>query len=168
MAALDTDETCYLAEHRQAEAPSLTSPGQLEETELMEEPAPHSHDGKDEAERDLRHAEVPPFFHMPVPTLMLITLLNDGTRITIEHHIAVAPRTPPKVEHALSALMQYQAAQHRDRHEDWWRERSAEVNLIDLRSRAPSSHVPELRNTRRAEWLGSAECYDRYCENQLH
>ena len=50
----------------------------------------------DDAERDLRHAEVPPFFHMPVPTLMLITLLNDGTRITIEHHIAVAPRTPQK------------------------------------------------------------------------
>ena len=71
----------------------------------------------------------------------------------------------PKVEHALSALMQYQAAQHRDRHEDWWRERSAEVNLIDLRSRAPSSHVPELRNTHRAEWLGSAECCDRYCEH---
>ena len=50
----------------------------------------------DDAERDLRHAEVPPFFHMPVPTLMLITLLNDGTRITIGHDIAVAPRTPPK------------------------------------------------------------------------
>ena len=40
------------------------------------------------------HAEVPPLFHMPAPTPMLITLLNDGTQITIEYHIAVAPRTP--------------------------------------------------------------------------
>ena len=51
MAALDTDETCCLAEHRQAEAPSLASPCQLEETEPMEEPAPHSYDGKDEADQ---------------------------------------------------------------------------------------------------------------------
>merc|ERR1711881_834693 len=38
----------------------------------------------------------PPFFHMPVLMLMLITLLNDGTLITIGYDIAVAPRTPPK------------------------------------------------------------------------
>merc|ERR1719156_319912 len=38
--------------------------------------------------------EWPPFFHMPV--LMLITLLNDGTLITIGYDIAVAPKTPPK------------------------------------------------------------------------
>jgi len=37
----------------------------------------------------------PPFFHMPVLMLMLITLLNDGTLITIGYDIAVAPRTPP-------------------------------------------------------------------------
>merc|ERR1711861_119431 len=37
--------------------------------------------------------EWPPFFHMPV--LMLITLLNDGTLITIGYDYAVAPETPP-------------------------------------------------------------------------
>merc|ERR1712232_424675 len=36
--------------------------------------------------------EWPPFFHMPV----LITLLNDGTLITIGYDIAIAPKTPPK------------------------------------------------------------------------
>merc|ERR1719161_1922271 len=38
----------------------------------------------------------PPFFHMPVLMLMLITLLNDGTLITIGYDLAVAPKTPPK------------------------------------------------------------------------
>merc|ERR1712137_298920 len=38
----------------------------------------------------------PPFFHMPVLMLMLITLLNDGTLITIGYDLAVAPNTPPK------------------------------------------------------------------------
>merc|ERR1712054_214988 len=37
----------------------------------------------------------PPFFHMPVLMLMLITLLNDGTSITIGYDYAVAPETPP-------------------------------------------------------------------------
>merc|ERR1712100_75451 len=41
-------------------------------------------------------AEWPPFFHMPVLMLMLITLLNDGTLITIGYDIAIAPKTPPK------------------------------------------------------------------------
>jgi len=40
--------------------------------------------------------EWPPFFHMPVLMLMLITLLNDGTLITIGYDLAVAPKTPPK------------------------------------------------------------------------
>merc|ERR1711871_1382627 len=40
--------------------------------------------------------EWPPFFHMPVLMLMLITLLNDGTLITIGYDYAVAPKTPPK------------------------------------------------------------------------
>merc|ERR1711869_111738 len=39
--------------------------------------------------------EWPPFFHMPVLMLMLITLLNDGTLITIGDDYAVAPETPP-------------------------------------------------------------------------
>jgi len=39
--------------------------------------------------------EWPPFFHMPVLMLMLITLLNDGTLITIGYDLAVAPNTPP-------------------------------------------------------------------------
>jgi H+-transporting ATPase len=39
--------------------------------------------------------EWPPFFHMPVLMLMLITLLNDGTLITIGYDIAIAPKTPP-------------------------------------------------------------------------
>merc|ERR1712178_102079 len=39
--------------------------------------------------------EWPPFFHMPVLMLMLITLLNDGTLITIGYDLAVAPKTPP-------------------------------------------------------------------------
>merc|ERR1719331_564372 len=39
--------------------------------------------------------EWPPFFHMPVLMLMLITLLNDGTLITIGYDYAVAPKTPP-------------------------------------------------------------------------
>merc|ERR1711970_1343514 len=39
--------------------------------------------------------EWPPFFHMPVPMLMLITLLNDGTLITIGYDLAVAPKAPP-------------------------------------------------------------------------
>jgi H+-transporting ATPase len=39
--------------------------------------------------------EWPPFFHMPVLMLMLITLLNDGTLITIGYDYAVAPATPP-------------------------------------------------------------------------
>merc|ERR1711920_398007 len=38
----------------------------------------------------------PPFFHMPVLMLMLITLLNDGTLITIGYDYASAPETPPK------------------------------------------------------------------------
>merc|ERR1711907_809618 len=37
-----------------------------------------------------------PFFHMPVLMLMLITLLNDGTLITIGYDLAVAPKTPPQ------------------------------------------------------------------------
>merc|ERR1711959_744565 len=40
--------------------------------------------------------EWPPFFHMPVLMLMLITLLNDGTLITIGYDYAVAPKTPPQ------------------------------------------------------------------------
>ena len=40
--------------------------------------------------------EWPPFFHMPVLMLMLITLLNDGTLITIGYDTAEAPKTPPK------------------------------------------------------------------------
>jgi H+-transporting ATPase len=40
--------------------------------------------------------EWPQFFHMPVLMLMLITLLNDGTLITIGYDRAVAPSTPPK------------------------------------------------------------------------
>merc|ERR1711937_726421 len=40
--------------------------------------------------------EWPPFFHMPVLMLMLITLLNDGTLITIGYDKAVAPKTPPR------------------------------------------------------------------------
>merc|ERR1719298_76661 len=40
--------------------------------------------------------EWPPFFHMPGLMLMLITLLNDGTLITIGYDLAVAPKTPPK------------------------------------------------------------------------
>merc|ERR1712100_514786 len=40
--------------------------------------------------------EWPPFFHMPVLMLMLITLLNDGTLITIGYDLAVAPKTPPQ------------------------------------------------------------------------
>merc|ERR1712054_276804 len=39
--------------------------------------------------------EWPPFFHMPVLMLMLITLLNDGTLITIGYDLAIAPKTPP-------------------------------------------------------------------------
>merc|ERR1719440_584653 len=39
--------------------------------------------------------EWPPFFHMPVLMLMLITLLNDGTLITIGYDLAIAPETPP-------------------------------------------------------------------------
>jgi len=38
----------------------------------------------------------PDFFHMPVLMLMLITLLNDGTLITIGYDIAVPTPTPPK------------------------------------------------------------------------
>jgi H+-transporting ATPase len=38
----------------------------------------------------------PPFFHMPVLMLMLITLLNDGTLITIGYDIAIPTQTPPK------------------------------------------------------------------------
>jgi H+-transporting ATPase len=38
----------------------------------------------------------PPFFHMPVLMLMLITLLNDGTLITIGYDNAIAQNTPPK------------------------------------------------------------------------
>ena len=40
--------------------------------------------------------EWPPFFHMPVLMLMLITLLNDGTLITIGYDYAVPTETPPK------------------------------------------------------------------------
>jgi len=40
--------------------------------------------------------EWPPFFHMPVLMLMLITLLNDGTLITIGYDIAKPTETPPK------------------------------------------------------------------------
>ena len=40
--------------------------------------------------------EWPDFFHMPVLMLMLITLLNDGTLITIGYDNAIAQSTPPK------------------------------------------------------------------------
>jgi H+-transporting ATPase len=40
--------------------------------------------------------EWPPFFHMPVLMLMLITLLNDGTLITIGYDIAKPHPTPPR------------------------------------------------------------------------
>merc|ERR1712025_430852 len=39
--------------------------------------------------------EWPPFFHMPVLMLMLITLLNDGTLITIGYDYVKPPETPP-------------------------------------------------------------------------
>ena len=39
--------------------------------------------------------EWPPFFHMPVLMLMLITLLNDGTLITIGYDYASPPKTLP-------------------------------------------------------------------------
>jgi len=39
--------------------------------------------------------EWPPFFHMPVLMLMLITLLNDGTLITIGYDYVKPPDTPP-------------------------------------------------------------------------
>jgi len=46
---------------------------------------------------DKFHDDVwPPFFHMPVLMLMLITLLNDGTLITIGYDNAIATKTPPK------------------------------------------------------------------------
>ena len=51
MAAPDTDETCHLAGHRQAEASSLTSTVQPGVTEPMEEPAHHSYDEEDEADQ---------------------------------------------------------------------------------------------------------------------
>jgi len=41
-------------------------------------------------------AEWPHFFHMPVLMLMLITLLNDGTLITIGYDNAEPTMTPPK------------------------------------------------------------------------
>merc|ERR1712078_158062 len=44
--------------------------------------------------------EWPPFFHMPVLMLMLITLLNDGALITIGYDLAVAP----KMEHEIPLL----------------------------------------------------------------
>jgi H+-transporting ATPase len=40
--------------------------------------------------------EWPEFFHMPVLMLMLITLLNDGTLITIAYDYAEASKTPNK------------------------------------------------------------------------
>lgn len=40
--------------------------------------------------------EFPEFFHMPVLMLMLITLLNDGTLITIAYDYAKASQTPNK------------------------------------------------------------------------
>jgi len=40
--------------------------------------------------------EWPEFFHMPVLMLMLITLLNDGTLITIAYDFAEASKTPNK------------------------------------------------------------------------
>lgn len=42
------------------------------------------------------YSDWPEFFHMPVLMLMLITLLNDGTLITIGYDNAVATVTPPK------------------------------------------------------------------------
>jgi hypothetical protein len=55
---------------------------------------------------------VPPFFHMPAPTPMLINLRNDSTQITIEHHIAVAPMAPrsgpgPLCAHAVPSRTTY-------------------------------------------------------------
>jgi H+-transporting ATPase len=41
-------------------------------------------------------SEWPEFFHMPVLLLMLITLLNDGTLITIGYDNALPTDTPPK------------------------------------------------------------------------
>jgi H+-transporting ATPase len=40
--------------------------------------------------------EWPEFFHMPVLMLMLITLLNDGTMITIAHDYTKASATPER------------------------------------------------------------------------
>lgn len=49
------------------------------------------------AKGEFPDAEIwPPFFHMPVLMLMLITLLNDGTLITIGYDIAFPTDTPPK------------------------------------------------------------------------
>ena len=42
------------------------------------------------------YADWPEFFHMPVLMLMLITLLNDGTLITIAYDYATASDTPNK------------------------------------------------------------------------
>jgi H+-transporting ATPase len=41
--------------------------------------------------------EWPEFFHMPVLMLILITLLNDGTLITIGYDNANPTQAPPKV-----------------------------------------------------------------------
>jgi H+-transporting ATPase len=60
-------------------------------TEFMDTECPHRSSSLDGDQCK----EWPPFFHMPVLMLMLITLLNDGTLITIGYDYAVAPKTPP-------------------------------------------------------------------------
>ena len=43
------------------------------------------------------------------------------------------------------------------RRKDWGRKRSAEANLTNLLIGAPSSHAPELQNTRRVGWLAALD-----------
>eukprot|EP00977_Amphora_coffeiformis_P013851 scaffold3763_cov165-Amphora_coffeaeformis.AAC.2 len=50
----------------------------------------------DDPPDDIRDSEWPEFFHVPVLMLMLITLLNDGTLITIAYDNAKANGTPDK------------------------------------------------------------------------
>ena len=71
----------------------------------------------------------------------------------------------PAVDNQL-ALIRYQVAQHRDWHEDWCAERSAQLDLIDFyEAEFPHLMCLSCGILTGAEWLGNAECYECYSEH---
>ena len=96
-----------------------------------------------------------------LPEFSTSCYLNDLVKLASTSRMALEPTVDDQL-----ALIRYQVAQHRNWHEDWCEQRSIQLDLIDFYE-TEFPHLMCLSCGIRigAEWLGNAECYDRYCEH---